>query len=194
MLLQTLGVLIQGAGIFILFLHWRAKRSHSGGFLAAGWVFILVGAAPWFIGVAPERALALAMFAPMAFGLTFLAPDALPRLGAGAVRKKPRPVLDAKDGVSPQPGRTLRNAGRCFAALITAPLLALASAAAYQALIPGSIADRTVFSGFLAIAVWTAAVLWLLATARPWRAAGAACVCALILSSVIFVAVSRGGA
>lgn len=194
MLLQTLGVLIQGAGIYILFLHWRARRRHGGGFLAAGWALILLGAAPWFFGVSLERAMALAAFAPMAFGLAFLAPDALPRLGAGATRKKLNPVSDAGDSEALRPGSTLRNAGRWFAALIAAPLLALAGAAAFQALIPGSIADRTVFSGFLAIAIWTAALLWLLADAKPWRAVGFACAGALLLSALVFMAVSRGAA
>jgi hypothetical protein len=194
MLLQTLGVLIQGAGIYILFLHWRAKRRHGGGFLAAGWALILLGAAPWFFGASPERALAIATFAPMTFGLALLAPDALPRLRAGAARKRPRPIPDAEDNDAPQPGHALRIAGRWFAALIAAPLLALAAAAAYQALIPGSIADRTVFSGFLAIAMWASALLWLLAAAKPWRAAGSACAGALLLSALAFMAVSRGAA
>ena len=192
MLLQTLGVLIQGAGIYVLFLHWRAKRSHSGGFLAAGWALIALGAAPWFLGVAPERALAMAAFAPIAFGLAFLAPDALPRHNASTARKKLKQASNIDDNETPQAGSFLRNAGRWFAALIAAPLLALAGAAAFQAFIPGSIADRTVFSGFVAIAVWTGAILWLLAAAKPWRASGIACLCALLLGAAVFMAVSQG--
>lgn len=194
MLLQTLGVLIQGAGISILFLHWRAKRAQSGGFLAAGWALIALGAAPWFIGVAPERALAIAAFAPMVLGLAFVAPDAMPRLGANASRKKSKPVLAPDETETPPQGRVLRNAGRWFAALIAAPFLALAGAAAYQAFTPGSIADRTVFSGFFAIAIWAAASLWLLAAAKPWRAGGIACGCALLLSAAVFVFLSQGAA
>ena len=192
MLLQTLGVLIQGAGISILFLHWRARRRHGGGFLAAGWALIALGAAPWLLSVAPDRALALAMFAPMAFGLAFLTPDALPRLSANAARKKPKQFSNTEENETPKAGSALRNAGRWFAALIAAPLLALAGAAAYQALVPGSIADRTVFSGFVAIAIWTAAILCLLAASKPWRTAGIACACALILGAVVFTAASRG--
>lgn len=192
MLLQTLGVLIQGAGIYILFLHWRAKRIHSGGFLAAGWALIALGAAPWFLGAAPERALVIAAFAPMVLGLAFLAPDALPRLGANSARKKSKPVAEADDSETRQPGRTSRNAGRWFAALFAAPLLALACAAAFQAFVPGSIADRTVFSGFFAILIWTAAALWLLGTSKPWRAAGIACACTVLLSTSVFLLVSQG--
>jgi len=194
MLIQTLGVLVQGAGITILFLHWRAKRSHSGGFLAAGWALIALGAAPWFFGVAPERALAIAALAPMVLGLAFVAPDALPRLGANAARKKSKPVPESEETATPPPGRVFRNAGRWFAALIAAPVLALAGAAAYQAFTPGSIADRTVFSGFFAIAIWTAASLWLLAASKPWRAAGIACGGALLLSAAAYLFVSQGAA
>jgi hypothetical protein len=194
MVLQTLGVLIQGAGIYILFLHWRARRRHGGGFLAAGWALIALGAAPWFAGVSPERALAIAAFAPMIAGLAFLAPDALPRIGAKAARKKSKPVPEAEGRQAPEPKRFLRNAGRWFAALIAAPLLALAGAATYQALAPGSIADRTVFSGFFAIVVWTAAILWLLATSKPWRASGAACAIAALLGAAVYMLISQGAA
>lgn len=194
MLLQTLGVLIQGAGIYMLFLHWRARRRHSGGFLAAGWALIALGAAPWFLSVAPERALAMAAFAPMVIGLAFLAPDALPRLRSKRAPKKFKPASTTEDNETPLAGSFLRNAGRWFCALIAAPILALAGAAAYQAFIRGSIADRTVFSGFVAIAVWTSAILWLLAASRPWRAAGIACACALIIGGGVFLAVLRGSA
>lgn len=194
MILQTLGVLIQGAGITILFLHWRGKRSHGGGFLVAGWGLVILGAAPWFMSVSPERALALGALAPMALGLLFLAPDALPRLSADAARKKTKPTPEADDNDVAPPGRKTRNAGRLFASLVAAPLLALAAAGAYQVFVPGSIADRTVFSGFVAIAVWAAAALWFLATQKPWRASLIACAAATILAAGTFMIATQGAA
>jgi hypothetical protein len=181
MLLQSIGVLIQAAGILILYLHWRRRRGSHGAFLVSGWALMALGAAPWFLSASPERALAIGMLPPMLAGLLLLAPDALPRIAAKTAIKKTKVVAGADEPVSPAPGSAARNAGRWFAVLIAAPSLGLSAATIWQIIYPGGVADRTVFSSLVLIAVWIAALLWLLASDRPWRAGLAVCAAATLL-------------
>jgi hypothetical protein len=189
---QALGVLAQAAGLLLLFLHWRARRGLGGAALAAGWALILAGAAPWFVNAAPERALALAALAPMALGLLFLAPDALPRIANGAAKPaRAEPVADL-DAETPAPGRVSRNIARWVAGIVAAPALALAAAAAWQAFTPGATAGQIVVSTLVTIAAWTAAALWLLSTAKPWRATLIAVVLAAAIGGATYVKVAGG--
>lgn len=194
MMLGVLGVLVQAIGAAMLFMHWRAKRGLSGAMLALAWALIIVGAAPWFAHVSPERALALGVLAPMAWGLALLAPDGLARVSGGASGKRKRePRAEEIDAEAPAPaGRRSRTIARWYAGLIAAPALALAAAGAWQAFTVGAAEDRIVFSGLIFIAVWTAASLWLLAAARPWRAAGIATVLALALGASVYAAIASG--
>jgi hypothetical protein len=170
LVLQTLGVAAQAAGLLLLFLHWRARRGLGGAALTAGWALVLAGAAPWFANASPERALALAALAPMALGLVLLAPDAWPRLAAGSSKRaRAEPAADL-DADAPMPGRFSRNSARWIASIVAAPALAFAAATAWQAFTPGPTVDQIVFSTLVTIAVWTAAALWLLSTNKPWRA------------------------
>lgn len=192
MALQTLGVFVQGLGLALLLLHWRAKRGLGGGVLAAAWILVAAGAAPWFLNAAPERALALAVLAPMAFGLALLAPDALARIAPNAATRRQRAPVEALENEPTSPGRWSRNAARWFSGVVAAPALAFAAAAAWQALGPGGVADRTVFSGVAFITVWTIAVLWLLSTARPWLAALGAIAIAIPLAGAAYLATLQG--
>lgn len=192
LLLQTLGVLAQAAGLLVLFLHWRARRGLGGGALAAGWALVLAGAAPWFAHAAPERALALAALAPMALGLLFLAPDAWPRVAARAAKPARAEPAAEPDAESPAPGRVSRNIARWIAGVVAAPALALAAAAAAQAFAPGAVADRIVLSMLVAIAMWTAAALWLLSSAKPWRASLTALLLAVAIGGATIVKVAGG--
>jgi hypothetical protein len=192
LLLQALGVLAQAAGLLLLFLHWRARRGLGGAALAAGWALVLLGAAPWFLGVAPERALALAALAPMTFGLFFLAPDALPRVAGGAMKNERTTPAAELDAEAPTPGRLSRNIARWLASLVAAPALALSAAAASQAFTPGATTDQIVFSVLVTIAVWTAAALWLLATTKPWRATLIALALTATISGATYLKVSSG--
>jgi hypothetical protein len=170
MLWQALGILVQAAGLALVFAHWRTRGGLGGGALAGGWALVLAGAAPWLLTASPEKALALGSLAPMLAGLGLLAPDALPRVGAVKDRRG-RPVRrePGEEGPAAVDGRLSRNVARWFAALIAAPALALAAAAAWQAFVPLGPNDNLVGSAFLIVAVWTAAILWLLASVRPWR-------------------------
>ena len=142
--LQIAGIAAQSAGLLVLFLHWRAKRGLGAVTLVLGWTLVALGAIPWLLSVSPERGLAIAMLAPMASGLLLLAPDGLSRLGNGAKPKKERGV-DPATALEPETatqGRLSRNVARWIGSVIAAPALALAAAAAWQAFVPGAIADR----------------------------------------------------
>lgn len=187
MLLQTLGILVQAAGLAVLFLHWRAKGGLGGVALAGGWALVVLGAAPWLLTASPEKALALGTLAPMMAGLALLAPDALPRVLAGKARRdRIRPAEPADEAQVAPPGRAARNAARWFGALIAAPGMALASVAAWVAFAPLSASDSLVSGVFLLAAIWTGALLWLLASARPWRSALFVCAAALLLAALAF--------
>lgn len=194
--LQILGIAVQATGLAILYLHWRAKRGLGGAALVAGWVLIALGAFPWLMHVSIERGLALAMLAPMAAGLLFLAPDGLARIGNGATPKKARAAQDATalESESASPGRMSRNIARWTGSLIAAPALALAAMAAWQSFVPGTHADRFAFSILALMIVWTAALLWLLATMRPWRATFATTLAAFVLGGSAHLFVSGGAA
>jgi len=184
MLLQALGILVQAAGLGVLFLHWRAKGGLGGGALIGGWALVVLGAAPWLLGVSVERSLALGALAPMIFGLALLAPDALPRLANGKVRRA-RPVREAaNDTEIAAAGRASRNAARWFGALIAAPGLTFAVVAALLAYAPWKPIDTMVVSAFLFAGVLTAALLWLLASTRPWRDDLICCGAALLLAAL----------
>lgn len=194
-MLQVLGVLVQLAGLTLLFLHWRAKRGLGGGVLVAAWTLMAIGAAPFFFHDSPEKALALGLLAPMAAGLFLLAPDALPRIGPSAAKRKDRTRdnTESEEAVFGA-GRVSRNIARWFAALIAAPALTLAAGAAFQAFAPFNAIDRMVFSTLLLIAVGAIVFLWLLSTTRPWRSAFIACCIALALSAGVYAIVSNGAA
>lgn len=182
MLLQVLGVIIQAAGLILLHQHWRVRGGLGGGALLGAWVLIILGAAPWLIGVSPERALALGVLAPMLIGLLLLAPDAYARLsGARARSARPRRPARADPG---EAAAALSGTGgaRWFSALVAAPALCAAAAAAWLAYSPLSAVDSMVFSAFLMAAILTAALLRLLATARPWCEALITCGAALLLA------------
>ena len=184
MLLQALGILVQAAGLAVLFLHWRAKGGLGGPALAGAWALIVLGAAPWLLTVSPEKAVALGSLAPMLFGLALLAPDALPRVVNGKVRRQ-RPVREAADdsGIA-APGRASRNVARWFGALVAAPAVAAAATAAWLAYAPWNAVDSMVLAAFLLMAVVTAAWLWLLASLRPWRVTLICCGAALLLAAL----------
>tara|TARA_R110001606_G_scaffold380811_1_gene541579 strand:+ start:11503 stop:12105 length:603 start_codon:yes stop_codon:yes gene_type:complete len=174
-ILQTLGVLAQAAGAALLYLHWRRQRGLGGITLAAGWALILIGVSPWLPGVSLERGLALAALAPMFVGLLLSAPGGLEDLRRAA-RDRParrRTVRDvtAPAGESPSPGSLSRNAARWVGSLIIVPLCAIAAMAAWQAFSPGPDVNRASFSILALMIVWIAALLWLLASAKPWRVA-----------------------
>ncbi|WP_135213090.1 hypothetical protein [Vitreimonas flagellata] len=192
--LQILGMMVQVAGLAILYLHWRAKRGLGGAVLVAGWALIALGALPWLMHVSIERGLALAMLAPMAAGLFLLAPDALARVGNSATPKKARAAQESLEAESTSPGRLSRNVARWIGALIAAPALALAAMAAWQAFVPGVNADRFAFSIFALMIVWTAATLWLLATMRPWRATLVTTFAAFVLGGGAYLFVLGGAA
>ncbi len=168
--LQMLGIAVQAAGLAILYLHWRAKRGLGGLTLVGGWALIGLGAIPWLLNVSIERGLAIAMLAPMMAGLFLLAPDALARVGDGAARKKKMqaPPLEAEDAI---PGVLSRNIARWLGALVAAPAFGVAAMAAWQAFAPTADVNRIAFSIFALMIGWTAALLWLLASVRPWLAA-----------------------
>lgn len=167
MLAPALGVALQCAGLLLVFAHWRARRRSDASGLVAGWTLMLLGAAPWLMSVSVERALAIASLAPMMFGLILLAPDAFPRLRTSSARKRNEGDAEAEPETRSS-HRVSRNAARWVASLIAAPSVALAAAAAWQALVPGALADRVVASTGVLIVVWTFAALASLSTQRPW--------------------------
>ncbi len=192
--LQFLGIAVQVAGLAILYLHWRAKRGLGGALLVAGWALIALGALPWLMHVSIERGLALAMLAPMAGGLLFLTPDGLARIGNGAAPRKARGAQAPPEAESTVPGRISRNIARWIGALLAAPALALAAMAAWQAFVPGVNADRFAFSIFALMIAWNAALLWLLATMRPWRATLVTALAAFVLGGGAYLFASGGAA
>ena len=194
--LQIAGIAAQSAGLLVLFLHWRAKRGLGAVTLVLGWTLVALSAIPWLLSVSPERGLAIAMLAPMASGLLLLAPDGLSRLGNGAKPKKERGV-DPATALEPETatqGRLSRNVARWIGSVIAAPALALAAAAAWQAFVPGAIADRVAFSILVLMIVWTAALLWLLSTMRPWIAAALITIAAFGLGAGAHAFVTGGAA
>lgn len=189
--LQMLGIAVQAAGLAILYLHWRARRGLGGLVLASGWALIGLGAVPWLLNVSIERGLAIAMLAPMMAGLFLLAPDALARVGDGAARKKkaPPPPLEAEDAAA---GALSRNVARWLGSLVAAPAFGVAAMAAWQAFTPGADVNRIAFSIFALMIGWTAAVLWLLASARPWLATLFTSVAAFALGGGAYLFASGG--
>lgn len=152
--------------------------------LAGAWALIVLGAAPWLLTVSLDKAVALGSLAPMLLGLALLAPDALPRLSSGKFRRE-RPVREATDESEiAAAGRASRNAARWFGALVAAPALSVAAAAVCLAYAPWSAIDSTVLSAFLFAGVLTGALLWLLASTRPWRADFMGCATALVLAAL----------
>lgn len=181
--LQVLGILVQATGLAVLLLHWRGKGGLGGPALAGAWVLIVIGATPWLLTVAPDKAVALGSLAPMMFGLALLAPDALPRLASSKTRRQ-RPVREAADDGVAAAGRASRNAARWFGALIAAPGLSVAVAAAFLAFSPWSSIDSIVFSALLLAAALTGGLLWLLASLKPWRDDFICCGAALLLAGL----------
>lgn len=191
--LQIVGTALQAVGVALVFLQWRGKR--SGALLAGGWGLILVGAIPWLLDVSIERGLAIAMLAPMLFGLALLAPDGLARLGANKRERKQRARQDdAVEAQNAAPGAVSRTVARWIGALVAAPALALAATAAWQVFAPGSMIDRVAFSVFTLMIVWIAALLWLLSSARPWAVTAAASVGALALGGGAYWFAASAGA
>ncbi|HEX8899717.1 hypothetical protein [Vitreimonas sp.] len=194
--LQVLGITVQTAGLAILYLHWRARRGLGGPVLFAGWALIALGATPWLYSVSVERAFALAMLAPMVAGLLLLAPDGLARSRPNATTRKAktRAVQDAAplETDSHASGRVSRDVARWIGALVIAPAFALAAMAAWQAFAPGANADRVAFSILALMLAWTAALLWLLASLRPWRATSILGIVALALGGGAYLLVSGG--
>lgn len=183
-MLQALGILVQAAGLAVLLRHWRTRNGLGGGVLAGAWALIVLGAAPWLLTVSGDKAVALGALAPMLLGLALLAPDALPRLTSGKVRRE-RPIREAVDtDEMAAAGRARRNAARWFGALVAAPALSVAAVAVCLAYAPWSPIDSTVLSAFLFAGVLTGALLWLLASTRPWRADLIGCAAALVMAAL----------
>jgi hypothetical protein len=196
-ILQTVGTVGQAAGIALLYLHWRRRRVSGGGVLAAGWAFILIGMLPWMLGVSVERGLALASLAPMVAGLFLSAPHGLADLRSAARDRPARRRTAAGDAAAPaaeppSPGHLARNTARWVGSLIVVPAVAIASMAAWQGFAPGSDVNRASFSIFVLMIVWVAALLWLLASAKPWRVTLITALVATALGGGIFIMTSGG--
>ncbi|MDG2521574.1 hypothetical protein P7B02_08470 [Caulobacter segnis] len=188
-MLQALGILVQAAGLAALLMHWRAKSGLGGGVLAGAWALVILGAAPWLLTVSPEKALALGSLAPMMFGLALLAPDALPRINSGKVKRDRTAREPADDADMAAAGRVSRNTARWFSALVAAPALTLAASAAWLAYVPLGPIDSLVSCAFLMAAVLTGALLWLLSVTRIWRHVLFACAAALVLAALAWAGV-----
>lgn len=189
--LQTLGVIGQTAGVALLYLHWRARNGLSGAILAAGWALIALGTLPWLLNVSVERAIAIALLAPMAVGLFLLAPGGVADLRRGTKDRSVR-MGGTREATPPAPekvlsGRLSRDVARWTGALVVVPALALSTMAAWQAFTPGSAANRVGFSIFALIVMWTAALLWLLASEHPWRVTALTLLGAVMLGGSVFI-------
>ncbi|KCZ86118.1 hypothetical protein HAD_10545 [Hyphomonas adhaerens MHS-3] len=197
-ILQTLGIAGQAAGIALLYLNWRTRQGRGGAILAAGWTLILLGMAPWLLNVSVERGLAIASLAPMVVGLLLSAPNGLTDLKRN-LRERParsRTMRETalSDAEIATPGRVSRNMARWAGAVVATPALSIAAMAAWQASMPGTPANRVGFSIFVLIVVWVAALLWLLASERPWRTALLTCGGAVVLGGGVFILASGGTA
>jgi hypothetical protein len=196
-ILQTIGTVGQVAGMALLYLHWRRGRGLGGGVLATGWALILLGMAPWMPGVSVERGLALASLAPMVVGLFLSAPHGLADLGSAARERPARRRTAARDAAAPaaeppSPGRLARNAARWVGSVIVVPAVAIASMAAWQGFAPGSDVNRASFSILALMIVWVAALLWLLASAKPCRVTLIIALVAAAMGGGIFITTSGG--
>lgn len=193
--LQTLGITGQGAGIALLYLHWRSRQGLGGAALAAGWALVLLGMVPWLLNVSVARGIALAAIAPMVAGLFLSAPNGLADLERNAKehssRSRPaRGTTSATESEIALSGRLSRNVARWVGALIATPALSIAAMAAWQAFVPGTPANRAGLSIFVLIIVWMATLLWLLASERPWRVTLVSGTGAAVLGASVFILTS----
>jgi hypothetical protein len=197
-ILQTLGIAGQAAGLALLYLCWRSWQGYGGLALAAGWALILFGMVPWLLNVSVERGLALASLGPMVVGLFLSIPNGLTDLSRNSKDRpaRSRAVRETtpSDADIAAPGRLSRNVARWAGALIATPALAIAAMAAWQAFMPGTPVNRAGFSIFALIIIWTAALLWLLASERPWRVALMTGVGAAFLGGSVLILASGGTA
>jgi len=159
------GLVLTLSGVLGLYAVWRGGPGSRRLLLPGGWLLIAAGLALCATATSVERGLSIAMIGFVLGGALLTAAEAwrsrTPARAGRTVERAPPPAVRA-------PGRPGRLLGRWAGAILAAPALAGALAWMLQLAGPGILADRIVFSAFLFMAVWTAGLVCVLSSRRPW--------------------------
>ncbi|GAA0729451.1 hypothetical protein [Sphingomonas japonica] len=173
MLAAGLAILLGLGGGYALFAAWR--RRGGWGLVALGWALLLAATLASVAAAGPEFGIAYALLGLSAIGTVFV--------GWGMETRPARRAPVERDRL-PGDGADWRGALARF--LLAVPLAGIAAALASVMVtgwLPGENADRHALAILGMPVVWGAAAWWVLADARPWRAAsvltGTAAVAAL---------------
>jgi len=142
--------------------------------LAFGWIVIAAAGLAFMSATSAERGFA---FWLVAFTLAGSAATLIDGARAGGNNGSRRDVSERqyleplmKTDPRERLRRRQRIAGKLVGALVMAPVLALVVSALWQLAGPGTIVDRIVVSGFLMMAVFAGALVYILFVKRPWLA------------------------